>query len=201
MIVYHLGIGLSDGMTLAPDFNKTRALIDPFLTSLSRGEESFQQLLLHARYVRALMRKSGLREWSNCSKWATEAVFEIVRMREFPVMPSRLESCFFFDDRAKSEALFIADYLEPGDDEGVDLFEVDLDDDRPALLDMGIYDQAYSALEESSDLAAALSAARRYWSLDRTPSPTLEIVSRGRATILSRLDVRAMVSEPSSRRS
>ena len=57
------------------------------------------------------------------------------------------------------------------------MFEAELADDHPQTLDMRIYDEAYSAMEEREDVDFVLDCARRYFRGERSANPVLEIMS------------------------
>ncbi len=76
--LYHLGKGLVEGIELIPDYQKRIQLVSPFIKALDKDIDVFENMLNEARYLREVLRRSKLREWSNCCKWATEAVFDIL---------------------------------------------------------------------------------------------------------------------------
>ena len=71
MLLYHLGISLDIDIELVPDFKKTNKIINPLIKVLEIGEDAFKTTMLNAMYFREVMRKSKMREWSDCSKWGT----------------------------------------------------------------------------------------------------------------------------------
>lgn len=84
MEVYHISQSLQLGDTLTPDYEKLYQLAEPFLQGLERGLDCFTAMVLQGKYLYAVMSRSGLRYWADYAKYATEAVFEFVRRREFP---------------------------------------------------------------------------------------------------------------------
>lgn len=189
MRLYHIGAGIEEGMALVPGYRKLDILVEPFLMALDRGEDTFATVLIESRYFRAVMRKSGLREWSNYVKWSTEAVFERVRSREFPDCPGRLASLFYYRDMALSLRLYREDYPGPSDREGIGLFEVEVEDEEPRPFDMTIYDEAYAAMEAGHDLAQAIDSARRYFGGCRSAKPIVELLGGGKATVIKKLEL------------
>ena len=96
MEVYHISQSLQLGDTLTPDYEKLYQLAEPFLQGLERGLDCFTAMVLQGKYLYAVMSRSGLRYWADYAKYATEAVFEFVRRREFPQSYSRLGCAYFF---------------------------------------------------------------------------------------------------------
>ena len=61
------------------------------------------------------------------------------------------------------------------------LYQVELDDDAPARLDMRLFDEAFDAMWDREDLETALSCARRYFRGEASPEPVWELLSAGKA--------------------
>ncbi|MCU0990974.1 MAG: hypothetical protein MUE63_15760 [Xanthomonadales bacterium] len=156
--------------------------------ALDKGDPIFEMLLIEARYVRAVMRKHRMREWSNYSKWATEAVFEHVRRKDHPGCYSRMGSCFYYDNEDECRKLYQQDYVEPGDaDETVGMYEIEVEDPAPQRYDMGVYDEALAAIEDRHDVAAARECARRYFGRTGPRKGMEELLSDKRATVVRRI--------------
>lgn len=188
MKLYHISTSpLKKGLELSAGYKKVEPLVEPFLMALQKGPRAFDALLLQARYLRAVLRRSGMREWSDYSKWATEAVFEQVRRKEFGRCYSRLGSLFYYADMKDSRRLYEKDYLIPGDAEGVGVFEVEVRDERPQAFDMSIYDEAYKAMERSHDLKLVRACAGGYFGGARTADPVVEILSDKPATVIRKI--------------
>ena len=102
-----------------------------------------------------------------------------MRRRDFPHRPSRLGCNYFYSDLSSSKRLFEYDWGEASPEEraAVRLFEVELEDERPARLDMSLYDAAYAALSERQDGQAALELARRYFAGEGGGEPVWELLS------------------------
>ena len=189
MIVYHMSETLREGDYLTPDYDKKLTLVIPFLQGLERSEDCFCGMLLFGKFMYEVMSRSNLRYWANYAKYATEAVFEFVREREFPQCASRMRSNYFYDSMEHSRKLYEYDYGScPEDGEAVQLFEIELEDDSPACCDMNIYDEAYEAIKQREDVQGAIEAARRYFSGDRTAEPTIEIMSDKPARAVRTID-------------
>ena len=177
MIVYHMSETLKEGDFLTPDYEKLMTLTVPFIQGLERGEECFCGMLLFGKFMYEVMTRSRLRYWANYAKYATEAVFEYVRRKEFPEVYSRMASNYFYDTVEYSKKLYEYDYGScPDNDEGVQLFEIELEDKNPQYRDMNLYDMAYDAMHRE-DVQTAMAAARRYFAGEHTDDPTWEIMS------------------------
>jgi hypothetical protein len=190
MRLYHIGVSLKEGMTLVNNYNKIDTLVEPFLMALEKGDAAFEMLLIEARYIRAVMRKNRLREWSNYAKWATEAIFEHIRRQESPDCYSRIGSLFYYDNLESCKKLYKEDYVEPGDaDENVGMYEIEVDDSAPQRFDMRIYDDALDSIEERHDTQFARECARRYFRGSHHEMRLDEILSDKAATVVRKLDL------------
>lgn len=179
MTVYHMSQTLKLGDALLPDHQRCAALAKPFTQALERGMDCFYSMALTGKYLYAVLSRSGLREWSDYAKWSVEGAFEFVRRTEFPALPSRLGCSYFYDSLPSCKALFDYDWGEasPEEREAVHLFEVELEDENPVRLDMGLYDQAYDAMSRRQDGDAVLDLARRYFAGEGGGRPVWEILS------------------------
>ena len=60
-------------------------LVVPFIQALKRSEDCFYALLLNAKLMKSAFGKFGMRDMqTNYVKWATEGIFEYIRITEFP---------------------------------------------------------------------------------------------------------------------
>ncbi|MBR5093602.1 MAG: hypothetical protein IK095_00770 [Oscillospiraceae bacterium] len=183
MIVYHMSETLELGDRLQPDFQRTEVFCRPFIQALERGENCFAAMVLNGKYLFAVLDRSGLREWADYAKWATEAAFEFVRARDFPGRVSRLRCCYYYDSLENAKKLFNYEWGWAGDEERahVRLFEIALEDRRPDRFDMCLYDMAYDAMAERQDCSFALDCARRYYAGEHGAEPVWELLSAGPA--------------------
>ena len=179
MIVYHMSETLKLGDSLEPDHQRTEALCRPFIQALERSEDCFAAMVLNGKYLFAVLDKSGLREWADYAKWATEAAFEFVRAREFPERVSRLHCCYYYDSLENAKKLFNYDWGWASDEERahVHLYEIKLEDAQPDRRDMCLYDSAYDAMAERQDVDFVLTNARRYYAGERSAEPVWELLS------------------------
>lgn len=187
MKLYHMSQTLQLGNTLIPDYEKNLPLVQPFVQALERSTDCFYSMVLNGKYIYAVMNKSGLREWADYAKWATEGVFEFVRKTEFPCSYSRMGSNYFYDNIPDCKKLFDYDWgcESKEEQEKVRLFEVELDDDAPQKRDMNIYDEAYDAMAESQNISLVIDCARRYFNGEQTDKPVWEILSSKNANAVA----------------
>lgn len=178
MRLYHISQTLKLGETLSPGYQKLSDLSEPFCQGLERGMNCFYAMLLNGKYMFAVMKRSGLREWADYAKWATEGVFEYIRRREFPEAVSRLACVYYYDNLDDCKRLYEEDWgaETPEEREKVRLFAVDLEDPMPHRRDMCLYDEAYDAVQ-GQDPEAALELARRYFRGEASQKPVWEILS------------------------
>lgn len=178
MRLYHISQTLKLGETLQPGHQNFSDLTEPFIQGLERGPDCFIAMLLNGKYLFAVMNRSGLREWADYAKWATEGLFEYVRRRSFPEAVSRLNCVYYYDDLADSKRLYEEDWgeEEPEEQAKVRLYEIEVADEAPQRRDMSVYDEAYDAIERL-DLDAAIAAAERYFRGEASAEPVWEILS------------------------
>ena len=178
MRLYHISQTLKLGDALSPGHQKLSDLAEPFLQGLERGPDCFCAMLLNGKYMFAVMKRSGLREWADYAKWATEGLFEYVRRRSFPEAVSRLTCTYYYDNLADCRRLYEEDWGGeiPAEREKVRLFAVEVDDPAPQRRDMTLYDEAYDAVERL-DPDAALTLAARYFRGEASERPVWEILT------------------------
>ncbi len=178
MRLYHISQTLKLGETLTPGHQRFVDLSEPFIQGLERGTDCFYAMLLNGKYLFAVMKRSGLREWADYAKWATEGLFESVRRREFPEAVSRLACVYYYDNLDDCRRLYEEDWGEetPEEREKVRLFAVESEDPAPQRRDMSLYDAAYDAVGRM-DPDAAIALARRYFRGEASEEPVWEILS------------------------
>ena len=179
MIVYHMSDTLKPGDELKTDFKKTMDLALPFVQALEQSVDCFYAMVLNGKYLRAVLGKFNLWEWSDYIKWSVEGAFEYIRKTEFLDSCSRIKCNYFYDNLENCKILYDYDWGQASEEEraGIHLYEVELSDDHPQMLDMRIYDEAYNAMEEREDVAFVLDCARRYFRGERSANPVMEIMS------------------------
>ncbi|MCM1056502.1 MAG: hypothetical protein NC517_02705 [Firmicutes bacterium] len=179
MKAYHMSETLKAGDILEVEHQKLIKLAEPFLQALERSEDCFYGMVLNGKYLEAVLERSGIREWSDYAKWATEGAFEYIRRTEFPNAISRLKCNFFYNELENVRLLYEYDWgAEPEEiQKRIHLFEVMLDDDAACRYDMSLYDRAYDAMEDTQDVQTVLTCARKYFAGEHTERPVWEILS------------------------
>ena len=187
MIVYHMSDTLKLGDELKTDYKRTMDLALPFVQALEQSVDCFYAMVLNGKYLRAVLGKFRLWEWSDYVKWSVEGAFEYIRKTEFPDACSRIKCNYFYNNLENCKILYDYDWGQASEEEraGIRLFEVELDDGQPQILDMRIYDEAYSAMEEREDVSFVLDCARRYFRGERSKNPVLEIMSEKSANAIT----------------
>ncbi|MBQ8935162.1 MAG: hypothetical protein IJ049_01985 [Oscillospiraceae bacterium] len=179
MRIYHMSDTLQLGDALKLDYKGQFTLAEPFMQALERSEEQFYAMFLNGKYLRAVLGKHQLWEWTDYVRWSVEGAFEYIRRREFPHRCSRLKCNYFFDDLSSSKTLFENDWGSAPEEERmrIRLYEVELQDEQPQVCDMRLYDKAYDAMWDNEDLKTVLDCARNYFSGGRTETPVREFLS------------------------
>ncbi len=179
MIVYHMSETLQLGGILQADYQDKMELVQPFVQALERGTDCFYAMVLSAKYVRAVMRKSGMREWSNHAKWSVEGAFEYIRKTEFPQCCSRINCNYFYDSLPYCKRLFDYDWGDEPKEvrDAIHLFEVELKDESPWRFDMHLFDEAYDVMEGGENILKVLDCARSYFAGESSMEPVWELMS------------------------
>ncbi len=179
MKLYHMSDTLKLGDEMKPDYKRCKDLSQPFVQALEQSVDCFCAMVLNAKYLRAVLAKFKLWEWSDYIKWSVEGAFEYIRKTEFPHCCSRLRCNYFYSDLASCKILYEYDWGQASEEEqaGIHLYEVEVSDEHPQILDMRIYDEAYTAMEEREDVQFVLDCARRYFAGKQTAEPVWEIMS------------------------
>ncbi len=179
MTYYHMSDTLQMGNTLTLDYKKQKALAMPFVQALTRSEDCFYGMYLSSKYMREVLCKFSLREWSNYVKWSCEGIFEYIRQTEYPDSVSRMACNYFYDNMENIRKLYTEDWGEASQEErmAIRLYEIALEDPAPQKRDMCLYDQGYDALWDHDDLETATACARRYFAGESSENPVWEILS------------------------
>lgn len=91
---YHVTkAGIPSGTILSPTYQNNKGKVSAFFRALCQSPEIFCATLTSAQYVDALVQGPIN---SNAGKWATEGLFEFVRMFYFPNTPPRYNCIFAF---------------------------------------------------------------------------------------------------------
>lgn len=200
-MLYHMSDTLKLGDEMSLDYKRQLELAEPFTQALAYSRDCFWAMYLQGKYLRAVLRKFKMREWSNYVKWSMEGVFEYVRRTEFPDCCCRLKANYFFDNLESARTLYQLDWGQASQEErdAIRLFLVELDDPDPARYDMRLFDEAFDGLWETDApedalLTKALDCARRYFSGKQSPEPVLEILSEKPARAVR--DVTELLNTP-----
>lgn len=193
MKVYHMSQTLQPQDMLTPGHQHLLGHAMPFLQALEHSQDCFYAMLFQGKYLYSVFLRSSFNmEWVNYAKWATEAVFEYVRRREFAHCISRLQCSYFYPSLDETHRLFLYDWgNDPEEAVQVHVYAFELEDSDPQFFDMCLFDQAYDAIRERQDVDAALENARRYFSGIHTDEPVLEILSDKHAFITEDLSTLA----------
>ncbi|MGN1016027.1 MAG: hypothetical protein ACI4PL_03435 [Faecousia sp.] len=179
MILYHMSDTLKLGDEMTPDYKKTGSLAQPFIQALEKSEDCFYAMVLGGKYLRAVLGKFKLWEWSDYVKWSVEGVFEFVRKNEFPHCVSRIKCSYFYDNLQSCKILYEYDWGQASEEERsqIHLFEMELDASAVEKRDMRIFDEAYEAMDDREDVRTVLACARRYFAGGQTSEPVWELLS------------------------
>ena len=182
MKVYHYSSTLKLGDRMIPGYQKYISLCEPFIQALEHGKECLYGMILNGKYMYAVMSRSGLREWANYSKWATEAIFEYIRKNEYPHCISRLYCNYFCVDLSECIKMYNDDWGEASieEKEAIHLYEIEISGNLEKR-DITIFDEAYDAISEKQDIESAIRHARRYFESEHNYKPIFEYLSAEKA--------------------
>lgn len=180
---YHMSDTLKLGDILSPDHKRTAELAVPFVQALEQSMDCYYAMILNGKYLRAVLGKFRLWEWSDYVKWSVEGAFEYIRRTEFPGAISRIRCNYFYDNLSDCKTLFEYDWGSASEEERneIHLYEVELETEILERRDMRIYDEAYESMEQREDVQAVLSCARRYFAGEASAAPVWELLSESSA--------------------
>ena len=170
--LYHMSQTLQLGDLLQPDFLQKKERYQPYIQALRNGGNSINDLIEHQR-------KNPSVDWNELVKCIVEGVFEYIRETEFPMIPSRLNSSYYFEGLEHFETLYQAGWAqEPPEKQAlVHLFEIEISEEQLHRFDMCVFDEAYDVMLERQDLQFVIDSARKYFTGEHTSEPIWEIMS------------------------
>ncbi len=180
MLLYHISDTLQLGEIMSQDYKKNMELVIPFVQALKRSEDCFYAMVLNAKLLKSVFGKFGMRDMqTNYVKWATEGIFEYIRMTEFPESYSRILSNYFYDNFSDIKRLYEVDWdmKEKAERFNFHVYEIELEDEAPQKRDMLLFDEAFDAMWDNDDIQTAIDCARRYFKGEHTIAPVWEIMS------------------------
>ena len=189
MILYHYSVdSYKGGSALINDYKKQYQYAEPFILALRQNMEIFSATYYAAMYMSRELVALKLRKYENYCKDAVEAIFEFVRETEFSTLPSRLNCVYYCETKEEALSFMEDDCLADGlfSEDQVKLLEVDVEDDRVQIYDQNFYNYAMNEMEHC-DFESVFAFARKYYSLERTAEPLLEIVSDGQNRIIGEI--------------
>lgn len=193
MILYHYSVdSYQSGDTLYNDFNNLYRFAEPFLLALEKGEVCFWSTYFSAMSYSRELCALGLRKRENYVKDAIEGIFEYVRKHEFNGNSvSRIGCVYYCENQEEAIAYLKDDCLDSGDFtvQQVKLLEVEVADDSVYRYDQSFFNQAESIMETENALEKVIELARKYYSLERTDTPLIEVLSAGENRILREISI------------
>lgn len=188
MILFHYSVdSYTDSPSLTNDFAGHYKYAEPFLLALERGRAVFDAVFYSAMYASRDLVDLGLRKNENYRKDAVEGIFEYVRRTEFGGVPvSRLHCVYYCETMEEARKYAWDDALRDGGftKEQVKLLTVETEESRAYAYDQQFYNAAKEAIDQN-DIDAVFALARKYFALERTESPLIEILADGENHVLN----------------
>lgn len=188
MILYHYSVdSYQSGETLLSDFKKMYRFAEPFLLALEKGEECFWSTYFSAMSYSRELCALGLRKRENYLKDAIEGIFEYVRKQEFcDNSVSRIGCVYYCEKKEEAISYLKDDCIDSGEFtvQQVKLLEVEVENESVYRYDQSFFNQAEIIMETEKSLEKVFELARKYYSLDRTDTPMIEVLSAGKNRIL-----------------
>ena len=188
MILFHYSVdSYTDSPSLTNDFAGHYKYAEPFLLALERGRAVFDAVFYSAMYASRDLVDLGLRKNENYRKDAVEGIFEYVRRTEFGGVPvSRLHCVYYCETMEEARKYAYDDALRDGGftKEQVKLLTVETEESRAYAYDQQFYNAAKEAIDQN-DIDAVFALARKYFALERTESPLIEILADGENRVLN----------------
>jgi hypothetical protein len=193
MILYHYSVdSYRSGEKLINDFKKQYRFAEPFLLALQKSEECFWGTFFAAMSYSRELCALGLRKHENYIKDAVEGIFEYIRISEFADFSASRVGCVYYCE-SKAEALQYLkdDCIDNGDFtvDQVKLLEVEVDEKTVFKYDQTFFNEASDVMEERRDLEHVMNLARRYFSLERSDNPLIEILAYGDNRIVNEIKI------------
>lgn len=193
MILYHYSVNsYQSGDSLYNDYKNFYQFAEPFFLALQKGEECFWSTYFSAMYYSRELCTLGLRKYENYLKDAVEGIFEYIRQAEFHDNSVSRIGCVYYCETAEEAVAYLKeDCIENGEFtiEQVKLLEVEVIDGSIYQYDQNFFNQAERIMETERDLRKVLELARKYFSLERTERPLIEILSDGENKILREISL------------
>lgn len=187
MILFHYSVdSYTDAPSLTNDYAGHYKYAEPFLLALERGRAVFDAMFFSAMYVSRDLVDLGLRKNENYRKDAVEGIFEYVRRTELGGVPvSRLRCVYYCSSMEEARRYVYDDALADGSfsPEQVKLLTVETPGERAYAYDQQLYNAAMEAVKEN-DIDAVFALARRYFALERTEHPLIEILADGENRVI-----------------
>ena len=188
MILFHYSVdSYTDSPSLTNDFAGHYKYAEPFLLALERGRQVFDAVFYSAMYASRDLVDLGLRKNENYRKDAVEGIFEYVRRTEFAGVPvSRLHCVYYCASLEEARKYAYDDALRDGGftKEQVKLLTVETPEERAYAYDQQFYNAAKEEIDKNN-VDAVFALARKYFALERTESPLIEILSDGDNRVLN----------------
>ncbi len=188
MKLYHYSVTYKDGESLVNDYHGRYKDAEPFILALEAGKDTFLSTYFSALYLERQVKELHLRNYENCQKDATEAIFEFVRRTSFPTEISRLKCVYYCEKLDVAIQCAMQDWIDCGDKtkEEVKILSVEVDEKRIKKYDQTYFNNAYSAVEKN-DFKAAFTNAKMYFSGALDEESIIEILSDGSNRILEEI--------------
>lgn len=187
MILFHYSVdSYTDSPSLTNDFAGHYKYAEPFLLALERGRTVFDAVFYSAMYASRDLVDLGLRKNENYRKDAVEGIFEYVRRTEFAGVPvSRLHCVYYCASLEEARKYAYDDALRDGGftKEQVKLLTVETPEERAYAYDQQFYNATKEEIDKNN-VDAVFALARKYFALERTESPLIEILSDGDNRVL-----------------
>lgn len=193
MILYHYSVdSYQSGDSLYNDFKKLYRFAEPFFLALQKGEECFWSTYFSTMSYSRELCALGFRKRENYLKDAIEGIFEYIRLTEFQDASVSRIGCVYYCETAEEAIAYLQDDCIASGEftvAQVKLLEVEVIDDRVYQYDQSFFNQAEDIMEIERDLGKVMELARKYFSLERTEKPLIEILSDGENRILREISL------------
>jgi len=188
MILFHYSVdSYQGGDTLYNDYKNLFRFAEPFILALERSEDCFWSTYFSAMSYSRDLCALGLRKRENYLKDALEGIFEYVRKHEFNDRSvSRIHCVYYCREKDEAISFLKDDCIDSGEFsvDQVKLLEVEVEDKSIFEYDQSFFNEAEGIIEKERNLEKVFELARKYYSLDRTDAPLIEVLSSGKNRIL-----------------
>ena len=189
--VYHVtNAGIPIGTNLQPDYQANKPKISVFFRALCQGTGVFCASLAAAQYTDAMLNIS--KGSPNASKWATEGLFDFVRVLNYHDKPPRFNCIYAFRGIEEAEQFITENRISA--ESGI--YKCSISGCNMFESDMSIFTDVNLRINESqinpyktlqTQLSEIIEIVKTYWQIPKTIKVSEILLSGGTVRVIDRI--------------